>query len=111
MDKILTYRVIRSDRKTIAIQIQPDGTVVVRCPKRMEMTEVRKFVESKSAWIEKHLAKCSSELQEKFSEQELKALREEARALVTQRVQHYAPLVGVSYNQIAIRTQHTRWGS
>ena len=111
MDKILTYKVIRSDRKTIAIQIKPDGTVIVRCPKRLTMTEVRRFVESKSAWIEKHLEKCSSELQEKFTEQELKALREQARVLVTQRVQHYAPLVGVSYNQITIRTQHTRWGS
>ena len=111
MDKILTYRVIRSDQKTIAIQIKPDGTVIVRCPKRMAMAEVRRFVESKSAWIEKHLAKCSSQHQEKFSEHELKALREQARDLVTQSVQHYAPLVGVSYNQIAIRTQHTRWGS
>ena len=61
MDQTLTYRVIRSDRKTIAIQIEPDGTVNVRCPKRMEMTEVRQFVESKSAWIEKHLANCSSQ--------------------------------------------------
>ena len=111
MDKILTYKLIRSDRKTIAIQIEPDGTVNVRCPKRMEMTEVRQFVESKSAWIGKHLAKCSSQRQEKYTERELKALREQARDLVTQRVQHYAPLVGVSYNQIAIRTQHTRWGS
>ena len=111
MDKILTYKVIRSDRKTIAIQIEPDGTVNVRCPKRMEMTEVRRFVDSKSAWIEKHLANCSSQIQEKYTERELKALREQARVLVTQRVQHYAPLVGVSYNQITIRTQHTRWGS
>ena len=111
MDQTLTYRVIRSDRKTIAIQIEPDGTVNVRCPKRMEMTEVRRFVDSKSTWIEKHLDKCSSQRQEKYTEPELKALREQARVLVTQSVQHYAPLVGVSYNQITIRTQHTRWGS
>ena len=107
----MNYTISRSDRKTIAIQIKPDGTVIVRCPKRLTMTEVRRFVESKSAWIEKHLAKCSSQRQEKYTEPELKALREQARDLVTQSVQHYAPLVGVSYNQITIRTQHTRWGS
>ena len=107
----MNYTITRSNRKTIAIQIKPDGTVIVRCPKRMAMAEVRRFVYSKSTWIEKHLAKCSSQHQEKFSEHELKALREQARVLVTQRVQHYAPLVGVSYNQITIRTQHTRWGS
>ena len=107
----MNYTIMRSDRKTIAIQIQPDGTVIVRCPKRMAMTEVRQFVDSKSTWIENHLAKCSSERQEKYTEPELKALREQARVLVTQSVQHYAPLVGVSYKQITIRTQHTRWGS
>ena len=31
--------------------------------------------------------------------------------MVTERVQFYAPLIGVTYNQIAIRAQHTRWGS
>ena len=111
MEKILSYNVIRTDRMTIVIQIKPDGTVIVRCPKRMAMAEVRRFVESKSAWIEKHLEKCSSQRQEKYTEPELKALREQARVLVTQSVQHYAPLVGVSYKQITIRTQHTRWGS
>ena len=107
----MNYTIIRSERKSIAIQIQPDGTVIVRCPKRMAMADVRQFVESKSTWIEKHLVKCSSQQQEKFSEQHLKVMREQARVLVMKSVQHYAPLVGVSYNQIAIRTQRTRWGS
>ena len=31
--------------------------------------------------------------------------------MVTERVQYYAPFIGVTYNQIAIRAQHTRWGS
>ena len=111
MEKTVNYTIIRTDRKTLAIQIQPDGTVVVRCPKRMAVAEVRRFVESKSQWIDKHLAKYPAQSQGKFTEQELKALREQARIVVTQSVRYYAPLVGVSYNQIAIRTQRTRWGS
>ena len=47
------YEIIKSDRKTIAIQIKPDGQVVVRCPKRMRIEEAKQFVESKSDWIEK----------------------------------------------------------
>lgn len=31
--------------------------------------------------------------------------------MVTQRAEYYAPLIGVTYNRIAIRAQHTRWGS
>lgn len=107
----ITYKTIKSDRKTIAIQIMPDGTVVIRCPKRMRLDEVRKFVESKSDWIEKHLTGHVLPVTEKLTEQEVKLLREKTRQLVTERVKYFAPVIGVTYNQIAIRTQKTRWGS
>ena len=111
MGLTIQYSIIRSDRKTIAIQIQPDGKVLVRAPKRMRMEEIKRFVESKAEWIEKHLSNRTEQNQQKLTDRELKALREKARALVTDSVQYYAPLIGVTYNQIAIRAQHTRWGS
>ena len=40
----IPYRIIRSDRKTIAIQIMPDGNVVVRCPRRMRSDDIKRFV-------------------------------------------------------------------
>ncbi len=107
----VSYQIIRSNRKTIGIQIMPDGSVVVRCPKRMRLDEIRRFVESKSDWIEKHLAGRDMIAPEKLTEQEIRLLREKTRQLVTERVKHYAPIIGVKYNQIAIRTQRTRWGS
>ena len=105
------YKIIRSDRKTIAIQIMPDGSVVVRCPKRMRLEDARRFVESKSNWIEKQLAVCDTGETEKLSEHEIRQLKEKARQQLTERVQYYATIIGVNYNQIAIRTQRTRWGS
>lgn len=107
----LSYQIIRSKRKTISIQIMPDGSVFVRCPKRMRQDDIRKFVESKSGWIEKHLAGLDLAAPEKLTEQEVKLLREKTRKLVTERVKHYAAIIGVQYNQIAIRMQRTRWGS
>lgn len=111
MPMTISYNIIRSDRKTIAIQIMPDGAVVVRCPKRMRLEDVRKFVESKTGWIEKHTAARNPGDTEKLTEQEIKQLREKTRCLITERVQYYAPIIGVTYNQIAVRTQHTLWGS
>ena len=105
------YQIIKSDRKTIAIQIKPDGQVVVRCPKRMRIEEARRFVEGRADWIEKHLAKRQSQAVEKYTPKEIKQLREKAREIVTERVRYYAPIIGITYGQIAIRTQHTRWGS
>ena len=111
MGMALSYQIIRSDRKTIGIQIIPGGSVVVRCPKRMRLDDIRRFVESKSDWIEKHLAGRDVVAPEKLTEQEVKRLREKTMQLVTERVKHYAPMMGVQYHQIVIRTQRTRWGS
>ena len=105
------YQIIKSDRKTIAIQIKPDGQVVVRCPKRMRIEEAKRFVVSKADWIDKHLAKRQPQNVVKYTRREIEQLREQARKLIAERVKHFAPIVGVTYGQIAIRTQHTRWGS
>lgn len=107
----IPYKIIKSNRKTIAIQIKPNGEVVVRCPKRMGLEEINAFVEKKSDWIEQHLSKLKSTNSEKFTEQEIKALQEQAREVVTRRVQYYTPIIGVTYNRISIRAQHSRWGS
>ena len=108
---MVAYKIIRSDRKTVAIQILPDGEVVVRCPRRMSANAIKGFVERKSAWIEKHLSKGIPKDKEKFSPREIEALREKTRALIEKRVQLYAPCIGVTYGAITIRAQRTRWGS
>lgn len=108
---MVAYKIIRSDRKTIAIQILPDGEVVVRCPRRMSADAIKGFVESKSAWIEKHLSKVITNHNEKFSTLEIESLREKTRALIKKRVRFYAPRIGVAYGTITIRAQRSRWGS
>ena len=76
----------------------------------MRLEEVRSFVESKSAWIEKHLASLPPR-EEKFTSRQLEALRAQTGALVSQRVAHFASVMGVTWGRISVRTQHTRWGS
>lgn len=111
MNKI-QYRVIRSKRKTIAIQITPDGTVLVRCPMRTSAAEVDAFVESKRRWIEKHLQKQALQTQlPDITEEEIQVMTRQAREEFPQRVAVFAPQVGVTYGRITIRHQKTRWGS
>ena len=105
------YEIVRSDRKTIAIQIKPDGTVLLRCPQRMRTEDVLRFAQSKKDWIDTHLAKIEHRQLSCFTDEEIRELREKTRQLVTRRVEYYAPIVGVSYGRIAVRAQHTRWGS
>ena len=47
---MLEYRIIRSDRRTLSLQITDEG-LVVRAPKRMTDRQIRQFVEQKEKWI------------------------------------------------------------
>lgn len=50
----MDYTVVRSDRKTVCIQIGPRGEVIVRAPRRCSAEYLDAFVESKARWIELH---------------------------------------------------------
>ena len=47
----LQIKIIKSNRKSIALEIRPDMTVVVRAPCWMGDWQIHKFVEEKSDWI------------------------------------------------------------
>lgn len=109
---MVNYQIIRSDRRSVAIQISGAGEVTVRCPKRMPQWKVARFVETKRDWIEKHLRKLAHRPEViPLTEAEVTNLKKQARPLLQQRVAALAPIVGVSYGRIAIRAQHGRWGS
>ena len=51
----MDYKLIRSKRKSIAIEIDREGTVTVRAPYRMPNVAVKAFIEEKQDWIRKHM--------------------------------------------------------
>ncbi|MBQ9155969.1 MAG: M48 family metallopeptidase [Eubacterium sp.] len=109
-------RIIRSGRKTLALQITPEAQIVVRAPYRMPEAEIYDFVRRKDGWISKHLSDMEHKLREReelpgLSAEEISRLADQALNVIPARVAHFAPIVGVSYGRITIRNQKTRWGS
>lgn len=106
------YHVVRSNRRTVSIEISAAGEITVRCPARMQEQDVAQFVQSKRHWIEKHLTKLAAQPQlPAITAEQLRQLKMRAKSVIPGRVAHFAPLVGVTYGRIAIRAQKGRWGS
>jgi predicted metal-dependent hydrolase len=106
----LPYRLVRSSRKTVSLEVKPDGSILVRAPRRLSERAIREFVISKEPWLREKLRKIESRpLLPPLTEAELDALKKQAD--LTGRVRHFAPLAGVTYGRITVRAQCSRWGS
>lgn len=108
----MDIKVIKSRRKTISVEVRPDGEVIVRAPLYASKRDIELFIESRRNWIAKHLAKVkTAEPAEYLTGDEIKALAEKALKVIPGKVEYYARRIGVSYGRITIRNQKTRWGS
>ena len=106
----------RSARKTIALEIRPDGSLLMRVPRQMTAREIDRFLDEQDGWIRKHLAQVQARQAElpqtePLTAEQIRALADQALQVIPERVRYYAPLVGVTYGRITIRNQRTRWGS
>lgn len=52
------YKIIRSKRKTLSLQITRDAVLEVRVPLWLPEEQIDAFVHSKQGWIEKNMAAC-----------------------------------------------------
>ena len=112
----MEIEICRSSRRTIAIEIRSDSSVLVRAPKSMTDGEIRRFLEKHRDWIEKHQEEAvrrreEVEQAEKLSDAQIRELSEKAKKVIPERVRHYALVLDVTYGRITIRNQKTRWGS
>ena len=110
---MIRYKLIRSKRKTCSLTVTDEGPVV-RAPRFMPRAAIDLFVKSHADWIEKKTAQRKTRAANApapLTEDELKALKKEAKRVIPARVAYWAPKVGVTYGRVAVRAQHTRWGS
>lgn len=117
MDHVISeIKVIRSSRKTMVLEIIRDGIILVRAPYRMPESEIRRFIQQKSDWIEKHVQRIEERQRtlppvEGLTMKDIRKLADQASVVIPKRVEYFAEKIPVTYGRITIRNQKTRWGS
>lgn len=110
--------VIKSKRKTIAIQVNSDLSVTVRAPYGITEKYIEEFLNKNEIWISKQMHEIKvkkksieSRDAENITLDKIKALADQALEIIPARVEYFAKIIGVTYGNITIRNQKTRWGS
>ena len=110
--------VIRSNRKTVAIQVNADLTVTVRVPRHTSRKDIERIISEKEPWIRKHIEQIRAKKEAyeamktlHLTDEEIRELVDKARKYIPERVAYFAEHMGVTYGRITIRNQKTRWGS
>ena len=109
----MEYSVVRSLRRTMALEITRDAAVLVRAPYGASEAAIRGFVDSHRRWIDTHLARRQAYLDAHPAptEAEIADLRRQAEAYLPGRVALWAGRMGVTPTAVKITAARTRFGS
>lgn len=109
----MTYEIVRSRRRTVALEVTREGRVLVRAPLRMTQGEIDRFVAAHADWLEKAKAKVAARqaAHPPLTEAEIAALRQRAKEVLPGKVTHYAAIMGVVPTSVKITAARTRFGS
>ena len=108
-------RIIRSRRKSIALEITPDARLIVRAPVSIKDAEIDSILRDKRRWIETKIGQVREKLKgfapTRYNSAEIKELKHRALALFEERTAAYASCHGFRYKSISLSNASKRWGS
>lgn len=109
----MEYRLIRSRRKTVGLEVNREGALIIRAPMHISDRQIRQVLEEKRDWIAKAMANQALRRQNHPEPDEAtwKRWQERAKAYIPQRTTYYARLMGVTPTKIRFSRAKTRFGS
>ena len=109
----MDYTLVRSRRKTLAIEVTREGNLVVRAPLRCPQKTIDSFVAGRRDWIEAALQrqKKRAAAHPPLTEAELESLRQQAKAYLPGRVTLWSQRMGLAPAAVKITSARTRFGS
>ncbi len=110
---LFDYTLIRSERKSVSIQVDSDCNITVRAPLRLSQKEIDKILLEKKSWLEKTIISQREKRKviKEYSEDDIKLLRKKAKEIIPQKVDYYANIMQVNPNSVKINSAKKRYGS
>lgn len=107
------YKLIRSNRRTLSLEIGRDLTVTVRAPMKMPLSDIEAFVQKHDKWIEKKLSVMEKrEIKpDNLSAEEIAALKKKAKEILPQKVAYFSEIMGLKPAGVKITSAKKRFGS
>ena len=112
MEKI-AYELIRSNRRTISVEVDSSGSVLVRAPRLMPKWRIEAFVRERQDWIERAKNR-QAKRQEKLPgirEEDKPLYVKQAKAILPAKIDYYAKRMGVRPTGLTVTSARTRFGS
>lgn len=113
---IKNAKTVYSNRRTLSLEIQDDGSLIIRAPRFISQKRIKEFIVKKHDWIIKTANKVNARTQiakslPPLTQEEKSRLKKEAAEYFAPKIEHYAKISGIKYGKISYRFQKTRWGS
>ena len=108
------YELIRSRRKTLALEITKDCRVLVRAPMRLSRERIDAFAESHKDWIIRHLEKQRAKAAATPPDPtaaDIIALKKAAWEILPDKVAYWSQKMGVAPSGLKVTTARKRYGS
>ena len=107
-----SYEIIRSDRKTLGLQVK-DGRVIVRAPRRVTQQQIERFVREHEDWIQNALNRQAAKqaAHPEPTEAERAEFIRLAKKILPQRTAYWSARMGLTPTQIRITSARRRFGS
>ena len=110
---MVEYTLVRSKRKSVAIQVGADCSITVRAPLKLSQKEIDRIIESKKEWLQKAIISQREKAKDikMYSEEDIEVLRQKAKNVIPQKVEYFSAIMGVKPTAVKINAAKKRYGS
>lgn len=109
---MIEYHIIRSNRKTLSLEIKRSGEIIVRSPMHTTLNVIREFVDSYEAWVHKNLQKIKERpVEDELTPEQVADLKQRAKEILPKKVEEFSRLTGLKCTGVKITSAKTRFGS